>query len=210
MDGLTRLQVSGSKAGTDGPEDVGPYLVRVIWVLAGLSGLFLGLRLYSKLWRGRPLWWDDHFLVAAWVSSTAFCAGLYCCGFSDKFVLDIPRRLGSAPDSGRQPRPRQALRRHDRDTEVLCVPLLHLGRLRVHPSDGLEQDRVCDIAAAHLDRAGQDGGLDHHRLDQRRLWRQRPDTVDTVLARGEGLGLVLGGIVLAECYSAGYKHIRGW
>ncbi|KAK5654249.1 hypothetical protein OQA88_7424 [Cercophora sp. LCS_1] len=48
--------------------DMGPYLLRVIWVLAGLSTLLLGLRLYSKLWRRRPLWWDDHVLVAAWLS----------------------------------------------------------------------------------------------------------------------------------------------
>ncbi|KAK0638990.1 hypothetical protein B0T16DRAFT_338091 [Cercophora newfieldiana] len=47
---------------------MGPYLLRVIWVLAGLSTTLLGLRLFSKLWRRRPLWWDDHVLVAAWIS----------------------------------------------------------------------------------------------------------------------------------------------
>lgn len=52
----------------DGPADVGPYLVRVIWVLASLSGLLLGLRLYSKIWRRRSLWWDDYLLIAAWIS----------------------------------------------------------------------------------------------------------------------------------------------
>ncbi|KAH8910231.1 hypothetical protein BR93DRAFT_468006 [Coniochaeta sp. PMI_546] len=68
MDGLTCYEVNGVEACIQGPADVGPYLLRVIWVLAGLSGLFLALRLYSKLWRRRPLWWDDCFLIAAWLS----------------------------------------------------------------------------------------------------------------------------------------------
>jgi hypothetical protein len=46
----------------------GPYLLRVVWALAGLSTLFLGLRVYCKLSRSRRLWWDDHILIAAWVS----------------------------------------------------------------------------------------------------------------------------------------------
>lgn len=45
----------------------GPYLNRVVWTLAALSGLFLGLRVYCKLSRKRKLWWDDHFLTASWV-----------------------------------------------------------------------------------------------------------------------------------------------
>lgn len=53
----------------EGQADLGPYLLRVIWVLGGLSTTLLGLRLFSKLWRRRPLWWDDHVLIAAWVSS---------------------------------------------------------------------------------------------------------------------------------------------
>jgi len=52
--------------------DMGPYLLRVIWVLGALSTALLGLRLYSKLWRRRPLWWDDWVLVAAWVSFSFF------------------------------------------------------------------------------------------------------------------------------------------
>ncbi|OIW34074.1 hypothetical protein CONLIGDRAFT_711873 [Coniochaeta ligniaria NRRL 30616] len=68
MDSLNCYEVNGVEACIEGPDDVGPYLLRVIWVLAALSGLFLGLRLYSKLWRRRPLWWDDYFLVAAWLS----------------------------------------------------------------------------------------------------------------------------------------------
>ncbi|KAJ9144029.1 hypothetical protein NKR19_g6569 [Coniochaeta hoffmannii] len=68
MDGTTCYDLDGKNTCNQGPEDVGPYLLRVIWALAGLSGLFLGLRLYSKLWRRRPLWWDDSFLIAAWLS----------------------------------------------------------------------------------------------------------------------------------------------
>ncbi|KAB5558098.1 hypothetical protein GE09DRAFT_1221231 [Coniochaeta sp. 2T2.1] len=68
MDGLTCYEVNDGHICIKGPEDVGPYLLRVVWSLAGLSALFLGLRLYSKLWRRRSLWWDDCFLVAAWIS----------------------------------------------------------------------------------------------------------------------------------------------
>jgi hypothetical protein len=40
----------------------------VIWILASLSTIFLSLRLYAKVCRNRKLWWDDHFLVASFVS----------------------------------------------------------------------------------------------------------------------------------------------
>ncbi|SPO06449.1 uncharacterized protein DNG_09139 [Cephalotrichum gorgonifer] len=47
---------------------LGPHLNRVIWALAGLAALFLALRIYCKLWRGRKLWWDDYALIASWVA----------------------------------------------------------------------------------------------------------------------------------------------
>ncbi|KAL2132355.1 hypothetical protein VTI74DRAFT_3926 [Chaetomium olivicolor] len=52
------------------PPDVnlGPYLNRVIWTLAALAALFLGLRMYCKFLRSRQLWWDDYFLIASWVA----------------------------------------------------------------------------------------------------------------------------------------------
>jgi len=45
----------------------GPYLARVIWALTALSAIFLVLRIFCKLWRGRKLWWDDFLTIAAWV-----------------------------------------------------------------------------------------------------------------------------------------------
>ncbi|OBT94144.1 hypothetical protein VE01_06965 [Pseudogymnoascus verrucosus] len=51
--------------------DLGPYLNRSIWILAVLAGTLLGLRLYSKLYRHRSLWWDDYILIAAWVALVA-------------------------------------------------------------------------------------------------------------------------------------------
>ena len=48
--------------------DLGGRLNSAIWGLAGAAGLFLALRLYCKIWRTRKLWWDDHFLVIAFVS----------------------------------------------------------------------------------------------------------------------------------------------
>ncbi|KAL2197354.1 hypothetical protein P885DRAFT_35112 [Corynascus similis CBS 632.67] len=49
-------------------DNLGPYLLRVIWPLAALSTLFLGLRVYCKLSRRRRLWWDDNFLIAGWIA----------------------------------------------------------------------------------------------------------------------------------------------
>lgn len=48
-------------------ENLGPYLLRVVWPLAALSTLFLALRLYCKLSRRHRLWWDDYILLAGWV-----------------------------------------------------------------------------------------------------------------------------------------------
>ena len=52
-------------------EDLGSQLNLVFWLLTSLSLVFLGLRLYCKIYRGRNLWWDDHFLIASWVGSPA-------------------------------------------------------------------------------------------------------------------------------------------
>lgn len=60
---FTRQQISPE----EDVENLGPYLKRVIWTLAGLAALFLGLRLYCKVWRQRSLFWDDYFLIASWV-----------------------------------------------------------------------------------------------------------------------------------------------
>jgi hypothetical protein len=49
-------------------DDFGPRLNVTIWSLTGVAALFLGLRIYCKVWRGRPVRWDDCVLVASWVS----------------------------------------------------------------------------------------------------------------------------------------------
>ncbi|KAK1574722.1 uncharacterized protein LY79DRAFT_496595, partial [Colletotrichum navitas] len=43
-------------------------LLASTWSLIGTSATLLALRIYCKIWRGRGLWWDDHLLVAAWIS----------------------------------------------------------------------------------------------------------------------------------------------
>lgn len=48
-----------------------PMLLWAIWAVTIVSAVFLGLRVYCKLTRHRKLWWDDHFLILSWVSSTA-------------------------------------------------------------------------------------------------------------------------------------------
>ena len=64
--GLT--QHSGRAAETQ-HANLGPYLLRVVWSLAALSSLFLGLRVYCKLSRSNRLRWDDYFLIAGWVGN---------------------------------------------------------------------------------------------------------------------------------------------
>jgi hypothetical protein len=49
-------------------EDYGPQVNFVIWLLTALSAAFLALRVYCKFLRHRGLWWDDHVLIASWVS----------------------------------------------------------------------------------------------------------------------------------------------
>ncbi len=52
-------------------EDYGPQLLYTIWFLTGLSGVFLGLRIFCKLWRHRSVWWDDYVLAAAFIALAA-------------------------------------------------------------------------------------------------------------------------------------------
>ncbi|KAI1336865.1 hypothetical protein F5Y15DRAFT_392436 [Xylariaceae sp. FL0016] len=44
-----------------------PRFVGTVWSLTVAALIFLILRIYCKLWRGRGLWWDDHLMVAAFV-----------------------------------------------------------------------------------------------------------------------------------------------
>ncbi|KAM5368768.1 hypothetical protein ACJZ2D_009322 [Fusarium nematophilum] len=46
----------------------GPTVIAVCISVTVAAAVFLGLRLYCKIVRGRGLWWDDHLLIAAWVS----------------------------------------------------------------------------------------------------------------------------------------------
>lgn len=61
---------SGGRPTGHGPiETLGPNMNAVVWLLVGLSGLFLGLRIYCKFMKSRGLWWDDYLLIASWVST---------------------------------------------------------------------------------------------------------------------------------------------
>lgn len=54
------------------PGEVPNYASRMLWAIWAFtfaSAVLLGLRVYCKLSRRRPLWWDDHFLIASWVSN---------------------------------------------------------------------------------------------------------------------------------------------
>ncbi|KAK4192345.1 hypothetical protein QBC35DRAFT_374073 [Podospora australis] len=51
--------------------DYGPQINFTIWLLTAISAAFLALRVYCKFLRHRGLWWDDHILIASWVSLVA-------------------------------------------------------------------------------------------------------------------------------------------
>ncbi|KXX74856.1 hypothetical protein MMYC01_206697 [Madurella mycetomatis] len=64
--------------------DLGPQVNFTIWLLTALSAAFLALRVYCKFLRHRGLWWDDHVLIASWLSlvaSTAFVSVSINLGF---------------------------------------------------------------------------------------------------------------------------------
>ncbi|KAI9147200.1 Satratoxin biosynthesis SC2 cluster protein [Paramyrothecium foliicola] len=46
----------------------GTRLIASCWSLAVTSGILMALRIYCKVWRSRGLWYDDHLLMASWVS----------------------------------------------------------------------------------------------------------------------------------------------
>lgn len=48
-------------------DDRGPAILVTHWLLTGLAGVFLGLRLYCKSITKRKLWWDDWILISSMV-----------------------------------------------------------------------------------------------------------------------------------------------
>ena len=78
----------------DPTEDQGPRIIISVSVLAGLSTLFLGLRIYCKLARHRSLWWDDHILIVSWV-------GRLWMDFSCLVPTDMPANTGLTNHLGR-------------------------------------------------------------------------------------------------------------
>ncbi|SPQ24539.1 28b4345e-900c-4955-962b-fcb257d3ae2b [Thermothielavioides terrestris] len=57
-------------------EDFAPRLNIAIWTLTGVAALFLGLRLYCKVRRERPIRADDYVLVASWFALATSCSML--------------------------------------------------------------------------------------------------------------------------------------
>lgn len=55
--------------------DFGPQINFTLWLLTALSSAFLALRVYCKFLRHRGLWWDDHLLILAWVSTLSLKKG---------------------------------------------------------------------------------------------------------------------------------------
>ncbi|KAI0544881.1 hypothetical protein F4679DRAFT_563339 [Xylaria curta] len=64
----------------------GVVLNAVNWTLTALAAVFLSLRVYCKICRGRGLWWDDYILILSFASTliaVAFISGSIMLGFAN-------------------------------------------------------------------------------------------------------------------------------
>lgn len=57
-----------TESDTRAHDNIGPRLLLSVWILCGVAAIFLGLRVYCKILGRRGLWWDDGFLIGAFVS----------------------------------------------------------------------------------------------------------------------------------------------
>ncbi|VUC28923.1 unnamed protein product [Clonostachys rosea] len=73
-----------------------PGLVATFWILAVVSGMMMGLRLYCKVWRSRGLWWDDYTMLLSWialVASVCFGTIMVLRGFGDHLSAIAPEDI---------------------------------------------------------------------------------------------------------------------
>ncbi|SPO01697.1 uncharacterized protein DNG_04370 [Cephalotrichum gorgonifer] len=54
--------------------DHGPRFITTTWSLTALAAFFLGLRIFSKAWRKKQIWWDDYVLIASWITLATSCS----------------------------------------------------------------------------------------------------------------------------------------
>ena len=200
------------RAAHAGDQNLGSYLNRVIWTLAALSGLFIGLRLYSKLLRRRHLWWDDYVLIASWVRfshppllvpsmshilrRTHFLidAALHCSG--------CPGCLNSPTDCRCHAWAWQSLQRSGSRCRQQGCFVFHLSWVCLHSCHLLEQNFLCNFLVAYLHRQSAGVHLVHCYLGQSRTGFQRDDSVGAMLARSETLGLEFGWLLFPAKYRA--------
>lgn len=115
-----------------------PKLLVTIWVLLGLAGAFLALRLYCKFSRHRGTWWDDWFLVGSWVSSFPPRASVSFPGL-EGVRSSNQRRETALPDRGvRLPHPRRELRLRPLLVRLVQGPGRRCRHDRPHQRRGLD------------------------------------------------------------------------
>ncbi|KAJ2990454.1 hypothetical protein NUW58_g2940 [Xylaria curta] len=71
----------------------GVVLNAVNWTFTSLAAVFLSLRVYCKISRGRGLWWDDYILIAAFVTAVGavgFVTSSIMLGFANPSVTPSP------------------------------------------------------------------------------------------------------------------------
>lgn len=65
------MSTTGLFAGTPvNNDDLGPEIIIASWALTTVSGIFLFMRIFAKIWTRRGLWLDDYILIVAWVRTT--------------------------------------------------------------------------------------------------------------------------------------------
>lgn len=64
MAGMENAAVGAANLPSD---NLGPRILVSIWLLVGLSFVFLALRVFCKFKGRRGLWWDDWILILSWV-----------------------------------------------------------------------------------------------------------------------------------------------
>lgn len=98
--GLALLLLQPDDTMEDAHETRAPRLLAATWSLTMASGVFLALRIYCKRRRSTGMWWDDHLMIAAWVS--AIFGGLVCARLLPTTIL---RLVSSSKDTRQAPSP---------------------------------------------------------------------------------------------------------
>lgn len=175
-----KTQVSFS----DNPRGIA--IIAALWTMIAVSAIFLGFRLYTKIHRGRRLWWDDYFLVIAWVTMDSPTPEY---SSSLTFGAQVsPRHQRLDLGSERPPRIRPSSQRRALSKSESHRPPEQRIRQLVTPFRGLQQDVVRLHIAPASQRPDKMVHLGHDCPFERHAPGRRTVLLDLVQPPGEDLG----------------------